>query len=54
MPNDASKITRKKILTQELNSKKENIICKDGFCSISNHNEPSKIDNNNINFFDPI
>ena len=32
----------------------ENIICKDGFCSLPNQKEISKKDTNEINFFDPI
>jgi len=33
---------------------KENIICKDGFCSLPNQKEITKKDKNDINFFDPI
>ena len=33
---------------------KENIICKDGFCSLPNQKETSKQGKNDINLFDPI
>ena len=32
----------------------ENIICKDGFCSLPNQKEITKQNKNNINLFDPI
>ncbi len=33
---------------------KQNIVCKDGFCSLPNKKENSKKDKNDLNFFDPI
>ena len=33
---------------------KENMICKDGFCSLPNQKDISKQDKNDINLFDPI
>ena len=36
------------------NIAKDNIICKDGFCSLPNHNHISKQDKNDMNLFDPI
>ena len=33
---------------------KENIICKDGFCSLPNQNEISNQEKNDMNLFDPI
>ena len=33
---------------------KENIICKDGFCSLPNQKEITKKNKNEMNFFDPI
>ena len=33
---------------------KENMICKDGFCSLPNQKEISKQKTNDINLFDPI
>ena len=35
-------------------NRKENIICKDGFCSLPNQSEISKQNENDMNFFDPI
>ena len=32
----------------------ENIICKDGFCSLANQKEITKKDKNDTNYFDPI
>ena len=34
--------------------RKENMICKDGFCSLPNQKEISKKDKNDMNLFDPI
>ena len=36
------------------NIAKENMICKDGFCSLPNQKSISKQDKNDINLFDPI
>ena len=33
---------------------KEEMICKDGFCSLPNQKEISKQDANDMNLFDPI
>ena len=33
---------------------KEKMICKDGFCSLSNQDEITKNDSNDTNLFDPI
>ena len=40
--------------SETTNITKENIICKDGFCSLSNQKEITKKDKNDINLFDPI
>ena len=40
--------------TETTNIRKENIICKDGFCSLPNQKDISKHNKNDINFFDPI
>ena len=40
--------------SQHLKIEKENIVCKDGFCSMPNHNDNSTLDKNNENLFDPI
>jgi len=36
------------------NIQKENMICKDGFCSLPNQKDISKQENNDTNLFDPI
>ena len=36
------------------NITKEKMICKDGFCSLPNQKEISKLNTNDINLFDPI
>ena len=33
---------------------KEQLICKDGFCALPNHEEIPKQDSNDMNLFDPI
>ena len=43
-----------KSFSQSLKIEKENIICKDGFCSLPNQDEGPKHDSNDINLFDPI
>ena len=40
--------------SQDLNIEKENIICKDGFCSIASHNQTKRIGKDDVNVFDPI
>ena len=37
-----------------LKIEKENIICKDGFCTLPNQNQNQNIIKNNLNLFDPI
>ena len=41
---------------QSLKIEKENIICKDGFCTLpnQNQNQNQNIIKNNVNLFDPI
>ena len=39
---------------QSLKIEKENIICKDGFCTLPNQNNNPKISKTNVNVFDPI
>ena len=39
---------------ENANIANENIICKDGFCSLPNQEEIQKKESNNINLFDPI
>ena len=40
--------------TQSLKIEKENIICKDGFCTLPIQNKNLNISENNVNLFDPI
>ena len=40
--------------SQPLKNKKETVICKDGFCSLPNQNEVTRIDKDDMNLFDPI
>ena len=54
MLKESSSNINKKTFSEKTNINKENIICKDGFCSIPNKKEITKKDKNDINFFDPI
>ncbi len=40
--------------TKTSNTSKENMICKDGFCSLPNQKTISNKDKNDMNLFDPI
>ena len=40
--------------SQSLKIEKENIICKNGFCTLSSQNKNSSIQKNKVNLFDPI
>ena len=54
MQNKSSNASNEKNYSESLKMEKENTICKDGFCSINNLSETSRIDKNDINLFDPI
>ena len=54
MQNQASNTSNEKNYSEPLKIEKDNIICKDGFCSINNSNKESIINKNDINLFDPI
>ena len=54
MQKESSNAPNEKNYSDPLKIEKENIICKDGFCSIANLNESTSIDKNDINLFDPI
>ena len=54
MQSEFSNISNEKDNSQNIKIEKEEIICKDGFCSIQNHNESSRIDKDDINLFDPV
>ena len=43
-----------KTFSNSLNLEKDQIICKDGFCSLPNQNDILKKDSNDLNLFDPI
>ena len=40
--------------SETTNISQKNIVCKDGFCSLSNHKDISKRDDNDTNIFEPI
>ena len=52
MPIESSNNLKDDAFPQSLKIEKENIICKDGFCTLPNQNQ--KIIKNNVNLFDPI
>ena len=54
MLNESSNNHREKTFSQTRNIAKEEIICKDGFCSLPNKKEIPNQDTNNMNLFDPI
>ena len=51
---ESSNNSKDDVFPQSLKIEKENIICKDGFCSLLNQNKNQKIIKNNVNLFDPI
>ena len=51
---ESSNNSKKNEFSQSLKIEKENIICKDGFCSLPSQNENSIIQENKVNLFDPI
>tara|TARA_B100000902_G_scaffold354576_1_gene366841 strand:+ start:150 stop:314 length:165 start_codon:yes stop_codon:yes gene_type:complete len=54
MQNESPNNSNKNSSSKSINHERENIICKDGFCSISNNKEASIVDKNDLNIFDPI
>ena len=46
--------SKEKTFSQSLKIKKENIICKDGFCTLPSQNKNQNINKNKVNLFDPI
>ena len=54
MLKESSNNNNKNIFSETSSIAKEKMICKDGFCSLSNQDEIPKKDSNDINFFDPI
>ena len=54
MLNESSKNNNENTLSETTNILKEEMICKDGFCSLPNQKEMSKQVTNDMNLFDPI
>ena len=40
--------------SKTLKVEQDNQLCKDGFCSLPNHNKNSSLDKNDLDFFDPV
>ena len=51
---ESSNNSKEKDFSQSLKIAKENISCKDGFCTLPSQNENPNIQNNQVDFFDPI
>ena len=51
---ESSNNSEEKDFSQSLKIEKENIICKDGFCTLPSQNGDAKIHKNKVNLFDPI
>jgi len=51
---ESSNNSKDNTFAQPLKVEKENIICKDGFCSLPNQNQNQKKSKNNLTMFDPI
>ena len=54
MLEESSNNHNKNAFSETSNMPKENIICKDGFCSLPNQKDISKQNADNVNLFDPI
>ena len=54
MLKESSNKNNKDIFSENTSIPKENMICKDAFCSLPNQNENSKQELNDMNLFDPI
>ena len=50
----ASNNSKEKYSSQSLKIEKENINCKDGFCTLPIQNENPSIQKNKVDIFDPI
>jgi len=50
----SSNNNNKNIFSETKSIAKEEMICKDGFCSLPNQDETLKQDSNDMNLFDPI
>ena len=54
MLKESSNTPNKNPYSETTNISRENIICKDGFCTLPKQKEFSQQDKNDINIFDPI
>ena len=54
MLKESSNNNNKNIFSETTIIAKEEIICKNGFCSLPNQDEIPKKDSNDMNLFDPI
>ena len=54
MLKESSKNNNENSFSETTNMVKEEMICKDGFCSLPNQKEISKQVINDVNLFDPI
>ena len=54
MLKESSNNQNKNTRSETTNIAKENMICKDGFCSLPNQKSILKQDKNDMNLFDPI
>ena len=54
MLKESSNNQHKKTYLDDTNIANENLVCKDGFCSLPNQKEISKPNKNEMNLFDPI
>ena len=51
---DSSNNSKDDVISQSMKIEKENIICKDGFCTLPKQNKNPNIIKNKVNLFDPI
>ena len=51
---ESSNNSKEKDFSQSFKIEKENIVCKDGFCSLPSQREKQIISKNKANLFDPI
>ena len=54
MQSESSNESQEKAYSTALDIENENVICKDGFCSIPSNSKISRIGKDDKNLFDPI
>ena len=54
MLKESSNNNNKDLFSQTTSIAKEKMTCKDGFCSLPNHDKILKQDSNDMNLFDPV